>query len=90
MSCKMQMAPLRPPGSAHLQQLASLCCSPQVRSGGQRRAEKRVFQMETEHEALLSSLGEELDSACRSLARNGEDKLQVFPLLTVMQDAEFS
>ncbi|XP_072218523.1 centrosomal protein of 128 kDa isoform X2 [Leuresthes tenuis] len=47
-----------------------------VRSGEQRRAEKRVFQMETEQEALLSSLGEELDSACRSLARNGEDKLQ--------------
>ncbi|KAM4521514.1 centrosomal protein of 128 kDa isoform 2-T2 [Odontesthes bonariensis] len=50
-----------------------------VRSGEQRRAlesEKRVFQMETEQEALLSSLGEELDSACRSLAVNGEDKLQ--------------
>lgn len=33
--------------------------------------------MEAEQEAVLTSLGEELDAACCSLARNGEDKLQV-------------
>ena len=33
--------------------------------------------MEAEQEVVLTSLGEELDTACRSLARNGEDKLQV-------------
>ncbi|XP_061563456.1 centrosomal protein of 128 kDa-like isoform X4 [Cololabis saira] len=56
----------------------------QVLTGGQRRAseselvrlEQRVLQMETEQETVLTALGEELDAACRSLARNGEDKLQ--------------
>ncbi|XP_061563455.1 centrosomal protein of 128 kDa-like isoform X3 [Cololabis saira] len=55
-----------------------------VLTGGQRRAseselvrlEQRVLQMETEQETVLTALGEELDAACRSLARNGEDKLQ--------------
>uniref|UniRef100_UPI0037E9C0E8 centrosomal protein of 128 kDa n=1 Tax=Semicossyphus pulcher TaxID=241346 RepID=UPI0037E9C0E8 len=55
-----------------------------VRSGERRRAseselvklEEKVFRMEGEQQAVLGSLGEELDSACRSLARNGEDKLQ--------------
>ena len=37
--------------------------------------------MEAEQEAVLTSIGEELDAACRSLARNGEDKLQVFSLI---------
>lgn len=53
---------------------------PQVRSGERRRAseaEERVLQMEAEQEAVLTSMGEELDAACRSLAQNGEDKLQV-------------
>ncbi|KAM9703298.1 centrosomal protein of 128 kDa isoform 2-T2 [Menidia menidia] len=56
-----------------------------VRSGEQRRAseselvrlEKKVLQMETEQEAILTALGEELDAACRGLARNRQDKLQV-------------
>uniref|UniRef100_A0A665W0R1 Centrosomal protein 128 n=1 Tax=Echeneis naucrates TaxID=173247 RepID=A0A665W0R1_ECHNA len=38
--------------------------------------EEKVLQMEAEKEAILTSMGEELDAACRSLARNGEDKLQ--------------
>ncbi|KAM7368186.1 hypothetical protein PAMP_014432 [Pampus punctatissimus] len=54
------------------------------RSGERRRAseseliklEEKVLQMEAEQEAVLTSMGEELDTACRSLARNGEDKLQ--------------
>jgi len=33
--------------------------------------------MDAEREAVLTSMGEELDAACRSLAKNGEDKLQV-------------
>lgn len=40
--------------------------------------------MESEQEAVLTSLGEELDAACRSLARNGEDKLQVFPAYYIL------
>ncbi|XP_051792519.1 centrosomal protein of 128 kDa isoform X2 [Acanthochromis polyacanthus] len=55
-----------------------------VRSGERRRAseselvklEQKVLQMEAEQEAVLTSMGEELDAACHSLARNGEDKLQ--------------
>ncbi|KAJ4928927.1 hypothetical protein JOQ06_004549, partial [Pogonophryne albipinna] len=55
-----------------------------VRSGERRRAseservrlEEKVLLMEAEQEAVLTSMGEELDAACRSLARNGEDKLQ--------------
>ncbi|XP_062293569.1 centrosomal protein of 128 kDa-like isoform X2 [Scomber scombrus] len=55
-----------------------------VRSGERRRAseselvklEDKVLRMEAEQEAVLTSMGEELDAACRSLARNGEDKLQ--------------
>lgn len=39
--------------------------------------------MEAEQEAVLTSMGEELDAACRSLARNGEDKLQVFYFITL-------
>uniref|UniRef100_A0A3P8TCJ1 Centrosomal protein 128 n=1 Tax=Amphiprion percula TaxID=161767 RepID=A0A3P8TCJ1_AMPPE len=61
-----------------------------VRSGERRRAsesefvklEQKVLQMEAEQEAVLTSMGEELDAACRSLARNGEDKLQVFTFIT--------
>ncbi|XP_060947906.1 centrosomal protein of 128 kDa-like [Limanda limanda] len=50
-----------------------------VRSGDQRRAselEEKLLRMEAEQETILTSMGEELDTACRSLARNGEDKLQ--------------
>ncbi|XP_068432582.1 centrosomal protein of 128 kDa isoform X2 [Clinocottus analis] len=55
-----------------------------VRLGEQRRAseselvklEEKVLRMEAEREAVLTSMGEELDAACRSLAKNGEDKLQ--------------
>nr|XP_046229182.1 centrosomal protein of 128 kDa isoform X2 [Scatophagus argus] len=55
-----------------------------VRSGDRRRAteselvrlEERLLRMEAEQEAVLTSMGEELDAACRSLARNNEDKLQ--------------
>lgn len=36
--------------------------------------------MEAEREALLTSTGEALDTACRGLANNAEDKLQVFRL----------
>lgn len=39
--------------------------------------------MEAEQEAVLTSMGEELDAACRSLARNGEEKLQVFYYMMV-------
>lgn len=39
------------------------------------------MRMEAEQEAVLTSMGEELDAACRSLARNGEDKLQVYYLM---------
>lgn len=41
------------------------------------RLEKKVLTMEADQETVLTSLGEELDAVCRSLARNGEDKLQV-------------
>lgn len=43
-----------------------------------------MLEMESEQEAVLTSLGEELDAACRSLARNGEDKLQVFPAYYIL------
>lgn len=65
------------------------CHPPQVRLGERRRdseselvkLEDKVLRMEAEQEAVLTSMGEELDSACRSLARNGEDKLQVYYLV---------
>ncbi|KAM9840768.1 centrosomal protein of 128 kDa [Aulostomus maculatus] len=41
------------------------------------KLEEKVVRMEADQEAVLTSVGEELDAACRSLARNGEDKLQV-------------
>uniref|UniRef100_A0A096M010 Centrosomal protein 128 n=1 Tax=Poecilia formosa TaxID=48698 RepID=A0A096M010_POEFO len=41
------------------------------------RLEKKIVTMEAERETVLSSLGEELDAVCRSLVRNGQDKLQV-------------
>lgn len=43
-----------------------------------------MLEMESEQEAVLTTLGEELDAACRSLARNGEDKLQVFPAYYIL------
>lgn len=48
------------------------------------KLEQKVSQMDAERKAVLTSLGEELDAACRSLARNGEDKLQVFPVCRVL------
>ncbi|XP_008396450.1 centrosomal protein of 128 kDa isoform X3 [Poecilia reticulata] len=40
------------------------------------RLEKKIVTMEAERETVLMSLGEELDAVCRSLVRNGQDKLQ--------------
>lgn len=68
---------------------------PQVRSGERRRAseaelvkmEDKVLRMEAEREAVLTSMGEELDAACRSLAQNGEDKLQVLVFNSIMISA---
>ncbi|KAM4633760.1 centrosomal protein of 128 kDa [Polymixia lowei] len=37
---------------------------------------EKVSRLEAEQEAVLSSVGEELDTACRSLARDSEDKLE--------------
>ena len=39
--------------------------------------------MEVEQEAVLTSMGEEHDAACRCLARNGGEKLQVFYFITL-------
>ncbi|AWP19714.1 putative centrosomal protein of 128 kDa isoform 2 [Scophthalmus maximus] len=50
-----------------------------VRSAERRRAsevDEKLLRMEVEQETILTAMGEELDTACRSLARNGEDKLQ--------------
>ncbi|KAK2856502.1 hypothetical protein Q5P01_005237 [Channa striata] len=52
-----------------------------IRTDERRRAsesemEERLLRMEGEQEAILSSMGEELDAVCCSLARNGEEKLQ--------------
>lgn len=37
-----------------------------------------MLRIEAEQETVLTAMGEELDAACCSLAKNGEDKLQVF------------
>lgn len=58
---------------------------PQVRAAERRRAseselvrlEETVSRMEAEQEAVFTSVGEELDAACRSLAGDGHDKLEV-------------
>ncbi|KAM8847233.1 centrosomal protein of 128 kDa isoform 1-T1 [Synchiropus picturatus] len=55
-----------------------------IKSDEQRRVTKlelanlgeKISRMETEQESILTSVGEELDAACRSLAKNGEDKIQ--------------
>ncbi|XP_055088322.1 centrosomal protein of 128 kDa isoform X2 [Periophthalmus magnuspinnatus] len=55
-----------------------------VRSNERRRTseselillKEKVSKMEAEQEAVLTAMGEELDIACRQLAKNGEDKLQ--------------
>lgn len=55
-----------------------------VRSSERRRTseselkllKEKVSKMEAEQETVLTALGEELDTACRSLARNSEDKLE--------------
>uniref|UniRef100_A0A3B4H7M7 Centrosomal protein 128 n=1 Tax=Pundamilia nyererei TaxID=303518 RepID=A0A3B4H7M7_9CICH len=56
--------------------LASLAERRRVSESELVKLEQKVLEMESEQEAVLTSLGEELDAACRSLARNGEDKLQ--------------
>ncbi|XP_008310994.1 centrosomal protein of 128 kDa isoform X2 [Cynoglossus semilaevis] len=38
--------------------------------------QEKLLRMEAEQEAILSSVGEELDAACRSLDRNGEGHLK--------------
>uniref|UniRef100_A0A672IYP6 Centrosomal protein 128 n=1 Tax=Salarias fasciatus TaxID=181472 RepID=A0A672IYP6_SALFA len=40
------------------------------------RLEQKLLEAEAEQEAVLTSLGEELDAACRGLAHDGDDKLQ--------------
>ncbi|XP_077950143.1 centrosomal protein of 128 kDa isoform X2 [Gasterosteus aculeatus] len=40
------------------------------------KLEEKLSRMEAEREALLTSTGEALDTACRGLANNAEDKLQ--------------
>ncbi|XP_054900104.1 centrosomal protein of 128 kDa-like isoform X2 [Poeciliopsis prolifica] len=40
------------------------------------RLEKKIVTMEADRETVLTSLGEELDAVCRSLAGNGQEKLQ--------------
>ncbi|XP_058470315.1 centrosomal protein of 128 kDa isoform X6 [Solea solea] len=52
-----------------------------VRSGEQRfvlesELKEKLLRMEAEQETILTSLGDEVDAACHSLARDGEDKLQ--------------
>lgn len=47
------------------------------------RLEHRVLQIEADQEAVLTALGEELDAACRILAKN-EDKLQVFAVIPLL------
>ncbi|KAF7667018.1 hypothetical protein LDENG_00081530 [Lucifuga dentata] len=48
-----------------------------VSAGELVKLEEKVLRMEAEQEVILSSVGEEIDVACRSLARDCEDKLQV-------------
>ncbi|CAN9507647.1 unnamed protein product [Ophioblennius macclurei] len=56
-----------------------------VMSGERRRAseselarlEQKLLQMEAEQEEVLTSMGEELDEACRGLSQDEEDRLQV-------------
>lgn len=75
---------------------SALSPPPQVRSGERRRAseselvklEEKVLRMEAEQQAVLTSMGDELDAACRSLARNGEDKLQVNILVFSLLDGQ--
>lgn len=42
------------------------------------RLEQKILTIEAEQEAVLSSMGEEVDAACRSLLKNGQSNLKVF------------
>ncbi|XP_070705509.1 centrosomal protein of 128 kDa [Pempheris klunzingeri] len=87
--CDKLAAQLRKKDEAHAvlhrkYQLLKQELDDKVKSGERRRAseselvklEDKILRMEAEQEAVLTSMGEELDAACCSLARNGEDKLQ--------------
>lgn len=63
----------------------AVCRPPQVRVAERRRTseselvrlEEKVSRMEAEQEAVFTSVGEELDATCRSLAGDSFDKLEV-------------
>lgn len=63
----------------------AVCRPPQVKAAERRRTseselvrlEEKVSRMEAEQEAVFTSVGEELDAACRSLAGENFDKLEV-------------
>lgn len=42
------------------------------------RLEQKILTMKAEQEAVLSSMGEEVDAVCCSLLKNGERNLKVF------------
>lgn len=73
----------RPPATPPPAQ--AVCRPPQVRAAERRRAseselvrlEEKVSLMEAEQEAVFTSVGEELDATCRSLAGDSHDKLEV-------------
>lgn len=42
------------------------------------RLEQKILTIKAEQEAVLSSMGEEVDAACCSLLKNGQRNLKVF------------
>lgn len=42
------------------------------------RLEQKILTIKAEQEAVLSSMGEEVDAVCCSLLKNGQSKLKVF------------
>lgn len=56
--------------SSHLQRLAS--------ESTVVRLEQKILTIKAEQEAVLSSMGEEVDAACCSLLKNGQSNLKVF------------
>lgn len=80
-------ANLRPPhhNLHHPPPAQAVCRPPQVRAAERRRTseselvrlEEKVSRTEAEQEAVFTSVGEELDAACRSLAGDNFDKLEV-------------
>lgn len=73
------------PSLRHPPPAQAVCRPPQVRAAERRRAseselvrlEEKVLRMEAEQEAVFTSVGEELDGACRSLAGDSFEKLEV-------------